>query len=153
MRKVVIADTTCLILFFKIDLLHILHSLYPIVTITPEVAVEFGEGIPPWINIEPATPGNIERLIGYNIGLGETTSLALAMEQPGSTVILDDGKAKKIARLFNLEVTGSLGIILKAKQQNLIENVKDVLERVKATNFHMPSTLENLVLKIAGELE
>jgi predicted nucleic acid-binding protein len=43
MHKVVIADTSCLILFSKIELTHILHSLYADVYVTKEVAKEFGE--------------------------------------------------------------------------------------------------------------
>jgi predicted nucleic acid-binding protein len=58
---------------------------------------------------------------------------------------------QKIAKSHNLEVTGSLGIIVKAKEKNIIPNVKDLLTKIKATNFHLPSYLENAILKIAGE--
>lgn len=89
----------------------------------------------------------------YHIGIGEITSLALALELKNSTVIFDDDKAKKIAKSFNLDVTGSLGIILKAKEKNIIPSVRDVLTKIKATNFYLPPSLEILVLKIAGELK
>lgn len=62
-------------------------------------------------------------------------------------------KRKKIAKSFNLDVTGSLGIILKAKEKNIIPNIKDVLIKIKTTYFYLPPSLENLVLKIAGELK
>jgi predicted nucleic acid-binding protein len=45
--------------FQKIELLHILHLLYPDVLITPEVADEFAEPLPEWINIQSANPINI----------------------------------------------------------------------------------------------
>lgn len=151
MHKIVIADTSCLILFSKIELLHILHLLYPDVLITPEVANEFAEPLPEWINIQSANPVNISLFENYNLGIGEITSLALAIELKDSTIILDDDKAKKIAKSHNLDVTGSLGIILKAKEKNIISSVKDVLLKIKATNFHLPSSLENLILKIAKE--
>lgn len=54
MRRVVIADTSCLILYSKIGFTHILHSLYSDVIITPEVSDEFGEPLPDWINIQVA---------------------------------------------------------------------------------------------------
>ncbi len=152
MHRVVIADTSCLILYSKIGLTYILHSLYSDVIITPEVANEFGEPLPDWINIQFAKPTNINMFEIYNIGIGEITSLALALEFKNSTVILDDDKAKKIAKSFNLDVTGSLGIIVKAKEKNIISNVREVLTAIKTTNFYLPSSLENLVLKVAGEL-
>jgi predicted nucleic acid-binding protein len=151
MHKIVIADTSCLILFSKIELLYILHSLYPDVLITPEVANEFAEPLPEWIDIQSASPENISLFENYNLGTGEITSLALAVELKDSTIILDDDKAKKIAKSHNLDVTGSLGIIVKAKEKNIIPSVKDVLLKIKATNFHLSSSLEELILKIAGE--
>lgn len=153
MHRVVIADTSCLILYSKIALTYILRSLYSDVIITPEVANEFGEPLPDWINIQSAKAINSNRFEIYNLGIGEITSLALALELKNSTVILDDDKAKRIAKSFNLDVTGSLGIILKAKEINIIPNVRDVLTKIKATDFYLPPALENLVLQVAGELK
>lgn len=151
MHRIVIADTSCLILFTRIELIHVLHLLYSDVIITPEVAKEFGEPLPEWINIQSAKPENIFLFENYNLGIGEITSLALAVELKDSTVILDDDKAKKIAKSHNLDVTGSLGIIVKAKERDIIPSGRDILSKIKATNFHLPSSLENLILKIAEE--
>jgi len=75
MHRIVIADTSCLILYSKIVLTHILHLLYSDVIITPEVANEFGEPVPEWINIQSPKPENINLFDSYNIGIGEITSL------------------------------------------------------------------------------
>jgi predicted nucleic acid-binding protein len=153
MHRVVIADTSCLILYSKIGLMYILHALYAEVMVTPEVADEFGETLPEWINIQDANSESISLFETYNLGAGEVTSLALAYELKNSTLVLDDDKAKKIARLFHFDVTGSLGIILKAKERNLIPSVTDVLIKIKATDFYLPPALENIILKTAGELK
>ena len=50
-----------------------------------------------------------------------------------------------------MNVTGSLGIIIKAKQEKLIPNVREIINRIKATNFYMPSHIEEAVLKLANE--
>ena len=52
MHNIVIADTSCLILFHKIGELDILRKVYESVTTTPEVAEEFGYELPGWILIE-----------------------------------------------------------------------------------------------------
>jgi predicted nucleic acid-binding protein len=80
MHRVVIADTSCLILYSKIGLTYILHLLYTDVIVTPEVATEFGEPLPSWINIRVAQPAHITMFEIYNLGIGEITSLALALE-------------------------------------------------------------------------
>jgi len=52
MHNIVISDTSCLILFHKIGELELLHTVYDSVSTTPEVAHEFAEQLPEWINIE-----------------------------------------------------------------------------------------------------
>jgi predicted nucleic acid-binding protein len=152
MHKIVIADTSCLIVLSKIKLLHALQALYSEVIITPEVANEFGEALPEWLVVKEAKPENILIFQNYNLGAGEITSLALAIELNNIAIILDDEKAKKIARSYHLNVTGTLGIIIKAKENGIIENVADALTQIKNTNFHLPSSLEHLILQLAGEL-
>lgn len=151
MHKIVIADTSCLILFSKIGLTHILPSLYNDVIITPEVAGEFGEPLPRWMKVQAAKLPSISLVEIYNIGIGEITSIALAVELKDSTLILDDHKAKKIAKSFHLDVTGSLGILLKAKEKNIIPAIREVLTRIKETDFYLPPSLEKLILEVAAE--
>ncbi len=52
MPKVVISDTSVLILFHKIEHLSLLKKVYGELTTTPEIADEFGEELPKWIKIE-----------------------------------------------------------------------------------------------------
>lgn len=53
MHKIIISDTSCLILLSKINELEILQKVYSKVTITPEISFEFGEHLPPWVEIIP----------------------------------------------------------------------------------------------------
>lgn len=102
MHKVVIADTSCLILFSKIKLTLILHSLYDEVILTPEVANEFGESLPDWIKIQQAKPENISIFEIYNIGKGEVSSLALAFELKQALSFLMIVKQRKLPNLIIL---------------------------------------------------
>lgn len=54
-------------------------------------------------------------LLELQIDKGESSAIALALEIPESTLILDDFKARKIADKLGLTYTGTLGVILKAK--------------------------------------
>jgi predicted nucleic acid-binding protein len=52
MLKVVISDTSCLIIFHKIGEMDLLRKVYDTVSTTPEVAHEFMERLPDWIKIQ-----------------------------------------------------------------------------------------------------
>lgn len=85
------------------------------------------------------------------IDKSESSAIALALETPNSTVILDDFKARKIAERLGLRFTGTLGVIVKAKLQGEIPSIKPLLEKMHGTNFHLSPELEEMVLQQANE--
>jgi len=70
---------------------------------------------------------------------------------PGSTIILDDYKARKIAERLDITVTGTIGVIVKAKLKGFIPSIKPILTKIKATDFRISSELELQALKDANE--
>ncbi|HED07893.1 MAG TPA: DUF3368 domain-containing protein, partial [Ignavibacteria bacterium] len=52
MHKIVISDTSTLILFHKIESLDLLQKVYGELITTPEIAEEFGEKLPVWIKLQ-----------------------------------------------------------------------------------------------------
>ena len=52
MHKVIISDTSCLILFEKIDEFKLLRTLFGVIITTQEVADQFGLPLPSWIEIK-----------------------------------------------------------------------------------------------------
>ncbi len=117
MHNIVIADTSCLILFHKIGELDLLRQVYDSVSITPEVAAEFSEEVPDWIAIESVKDKKYQEFLTTQVDLGEASAIALAMEMESPLLLLDDLKARKLASKLNLKFTGTLGIIHKAKKQ------------------------------------
>jgi predicted nucleic acid-binding protein len=72
----------------------------------------------------------------------------LAKEKDSPLLLLDDLKARKLAFKLNLRVTGTLGVIHKAKQIGVIENVKPIIEKLLATNFRISeNVIEELLRK------
>lgn len=150
---IVISDTSCLILFDKINHLHLLQKVFSKVYTTPQVAEEFGYPLPGWIVIKEAE-GGYENILERISDIGEASAIALAMEcsvTESTFIVLDDLKARKIALSEKLNVIGSMGIILKAKELGIIPLIKPVFELVKRTNFRINEKLENELLKVAGE--
>ena len=151
MPKTIIADTSCLIILTNIGEIDLLHKVYGEITTTIDIAIEFGETSPEWVEIVSIKDKYRQQLLEIQIDKGESSAIALAMEIPDSTVILDDYKARKIASQLGINFTGTLGIIIKAKLKSIIPSIKPFLEKIKQTNFRLSVELELQALKEAGE--
>lgn len=151
MPNAIIADTSCLIILANIDELDLLRKVFGTIVTTGDVAQEFGEPLPIWIEIASVTDLYRQQLLEMQIDKGESSAIALALETPNSTVILDDFKARKIAERLGLRFTGTLGVMVKAKLQGEIPSIKPLLEKMHGTNFHLSPELEEMVLQQANE--
>ena len=60
MHKAIISDTSCLILLEKIGELEILNKLYGTIITTAEVASEFGQTLPSWIELKQPSDKNYQ---------------------------------------------------------------------------------------------
>lgn len=97
MPKVIIADTSCFIILTNIGNLDLLHQVYGQIITTPDIATEFGEILPNWVEIKHVKDHCRQRLLEMQIDKGESSAITLALETPGSKLILDDYKARRIA--------------------------------------------------------
>ena len=64
---------------------------------------------------------------------------------------MDDLKGRKFAEKVGLKVTGSLGVLILAKNRNLIPSVKPIIQKIRLTDFRLTKSLENKILQLAGE--
>ena len=94
MRRIVIADTSTLIIFQKIDEFDILKKMYDEVAVTKEIVDEFGEALPEWFLIEEVSNKTYQTLLETQVDLGEASAIALAIEKKNSLLNLDDLKAR-----------------------------------------------------------
>ncbi len=151
MRKTIISDTSCFIVLTNIGEFYLLQKLYGKITTTIEVATEFGETLPDWIEIEKVNDTYKQQLLEMQVDKGEASALALALETPGSTIIIDDYRARKVAEKLKLNYTGTLGVIIRAKIKAIIPSIKPLLTKIKQTDFRLTNEIEQQVLKEAGE--
>ncbi|OGX85953.1 DUF3368 domain-containing protein [Hymenobacter lapidarius] len=149
MPELIIADASCLIVLTKISQLDLLRQLYG--TATPTVAAEYGLPLPTWLKQEAATDAARQQLLALLVDAGEASAIALALEWPGCTPILDDYKARKTAERLAIRITGTFGVLLRAKGQGLVPAVKPLLDQIRQTNFRFSAAIEMEILKQAGE--
>jgi hypothetical protein len=140
--KLIISDTSCFIALSNIGELNLLRLLYSQIVTTSEIAQEFGENLPDWVQIIAVSDKSKQQILELQIDKGEASAIALALESENPLLILDDYKARKLANNLKLNYTGTIGIILAAKQKGIIPTIKPLLERIKQTNFRLSPDLE-----------
>ncbi|RLD84523.1 MAG: DUF3368 domain-containing protein [Bacteroidetes bacterium] len=151
MPRIVISDTICLILLHKIEEIELLKRIYKEIITTPEVAEEFSEPLPGWIKIESVKDKKYQELLETQVDLGEASAMALAKEIKDPLLLLDDLKARKLAKKLNLTFTGVLGVLNKAKQIGIINKIKPLIDKLLLTNFRISQNIIDELLKINNE--
>ena len=73
------------------------------------------------------------------------------METATSVAVLDDRDARRVARQLGIPLTGTLGLLVDAKQRGLIPAVAPLLDELERHNFHMSSRIRETILNAAGE--
>lgn len=150
MYNLVIADTSCLIVLKKIKRLDLLKAIFTKVIITPEIKDEFTEPLPNWIEVFEVSESSHKRFLQLELGKGEASAIALGLMNKKSLLLLDDRKARIIAKKLNLQVLGTLGVLIKAKENKLILSLKEEIYKLKEVDFRMS---EDLIQKILSNYE
>ncbi len=95
MHRVIIADTSCLILLSNIELLYILKDLFGEIVVTPQVKKKFNEKLPDWIKIIEAKNKLLLNELLLNLDIGEASSIVLSLEQKEKTLLIIDEKKRE----------------------------------------------------------
>lgn len=144
----VISNTSCLILLSKIQQFGILKSLYNSVIITDTVKTEFAENIPDFIKVKNPKQEFSVKSLEQILDSGEASTIALALESKNSLVILDDLKARKIAKNLGLKITGTLGILARAKTLGIIEDLEKQIDELQRKGIWISDSVLNEIRKI-----
>lgn len=157
-----ISNTTPLVYLHRIRLLHLLRDLYGAVWIPGEVATELRQGlleeadVPhvfdyPWIEVHDTREATwLARM--PDLGAGEAGVMALALaERTPCTVIVDDQLGRQIARALGLQVTGTAGVLVKAKKVGMIPQVRPCLQALVLAGFYLRAQVIDMVCAEAGE--
>lgn len=150
-ERIVIVDTSCLIALTNIEAINILKELYKEVFITEEILNEFGESVPKWIKVEKVKNINYKKLLDQVLDTGEASAIALALDFDNVLLILDDLKGRKEAEKLGFKITGTLGVLYKAKELGKINNLKEYLEKLKNVGFRISENIEKEILKKSNE--
>jgi predicted nucleic acid-binding protein len=104
-----------------------------------------------WIEtISLHDPGRADLLA--DLDRGEAEVIALAQELNADLVIIDERLARRYAKRAGLTLTGTLGLLLKAKERNLIPEIAPLIDQLRQGGIRLGDSLVEEILKLADEL-
>jgi predicted nucleic acid-binding protein len=151
MHKIIVSDTSCLILLEKIGHLELLKTLFGKITITKVVAKEFGRPLPDYIQIENPVNENYQKILESILDSGEASSIALAIEKNDCLLIIDESKGRLEAKQLDINFTGTIGLLIVAKEKGYIKSLTEVFESIRKTNFRISRASIAEAIKRCGE--
>lgn len=156
-----VSNTSPLLYLYRIQALHLLPALFEEVW-TPGAVVEElrigrerGHDVPEpsaydWLRIVDPISVPSEWLAS-DLGPGELAALALVLENPGKTVLLDDALARRVAEAAGLTVWGTLRVLLEAKTRRLIDRIAPSINGLSQAGMRISPAIRHRVLALADE--
>lgn len=160
-RRVVVVNSTPIISLAILDQLDLFRILYSRVLIPPAVYDEVLAGGPSrpggaqleaasWIErVQLQDPRRADLI--SDLDRGEAEVIALAQEVDADLVVIDERLGRRHAKRLELLVTGTLGVLLKAKNEGTLTKIAPLIEALQQGGIRLASDLVDRVLALAGE--
>jgi predicted nucleic acid-binding protein len=159
----VVADATPLIALARIEHLDLLLTLFNKIIIPEAVYDEVVFNAPnrpgaqavkkaEWIEIRQVADKNRVSYLRADLDSGEAEAIVLAEELSANWLLVDEPKARLAAQLLGLRFIGTVGLLVLAKQQGYIAEVRPLLDALTSQNFYLSQRIYQAVLKQAEEL-
>ncbi|MCU0238436.1 MAG: DUF3368 domain-containing protein [Pyrinomonadaceae bacterium] len=151
---IIISDTSPLNYLVLIDEIDLLEKIYQSVIIPSSVYAELNHQKtsqkvrnwlaekPNWLIIKSAVnPFSVDT---FGLDIGETEAIQIALELKADLVIIDERNGRKIAQEQGLKTIGIIGILIQARDLNLIE-INQVLAKLEQTTFRISKELKEIL--------
>ena len=159
--RAIVVNTTPLISLAAASCLEALALLYQRVIVPLEVAEEIraggahGLGVPelvgtPWLEVQSSN-AVIPVYLANTLDRGEAAVIATALESGIRLVCIDETVGRRVARLAGLDLTGSLGVLIKAKQRGFPVVIREAAGRMREKGIWLSEQVIAAALTAAGE--
>jgi len=162
MNGKVICNTGPIVALSMIDRIDILRHLFEFVAVPEAVHMEILEGGATsagltvyrkvkWIKVMSLS-NPVDPLLRTSLDAGEAAVIGLARELNAKLVLIDERKARRIARtIYRLHVIGSARVLVEAKKHGLLDNVGTALQAMRHGGYWIGDSIVDAALKQAGE--
>ena len=150
---IVVSDTTIISNLFQADLLYILPALYQDVIIPKAVALELTRlddtlpGAIAWLQVRVVgESGRVEAMQDF-LDRGESEAIVLAQELRADWLLIDERRGRRYAKELRINITGTMGVLLAAKQAGLIPAVEMAIRAIqqKAGAWYHTSLIQEVL--------
>lgn len=156
---IIVADSSALVALAISDCLELLDQLYREVKVPKAVFDECthankagSKKLESYLKNKVLDIDLSNYIISANgLGQGELEAMALYKHLNAGQLLIDDRRAKKVAIVNAISVVGSLGVLIYAKEKNLIKEVKPYLMKIKDSEIFLSDNVVAQVLAIANE--
>ena len=155
-----VSNTTPIISLSSIGKIEILRDVFQEVIIPQavyeEIKAKKGYGYhsadSSFIKVQSIKSKEHELLLSNSLDLGEAETIILAKEITADNVIIDENLGYSVAKDYSLNVVRTLSILLKAKEENLISEVKPLIEEMISKGRWYSKRVYYSFLEKAGEI-
>lgn len=105
-----------------------------------------------WIFVESVANQVFVRVLQNTLDNGESEAIALAVQLNAERILLDERDGRRIAKALSLDITGVLGILLRARQEGDISSLRETMDALRQNaGVFIADTLWNSILREVGE--
>ena len=161
--RIIVTNTTPIIALSIIGRLGLLEKLYGTVFLPPAVENEIRAGYQAtrkalaeasFIQVKAlADPGRADLLSDLDRGEAEAITLTLELKDrhDDHLLIIDERLGRRHARRLGLAITGTLGVLLRAKSEGHIQAIRPLIDQLLRGGIYLSDKLVALVMEMAGE--
>lgn len=158
-RRLVVVDASPIIGLAKAGALDLLRGLFGEISVTDAVQAEVlaGNGLPGAAELEAAVEDGWVRLVPNqtnpafaHLGEGEATTLTHAIAIDAG-VVMDDRAGRRQAGAHQLDVIGTVGVLLAAKRLSLVDELRPLFDKLRQRGFHIAEDAVRAALDQVGE--
>jgi uncharacterized protein len=102
------------------------------------------------IVLDASVSARAEVLAESELGSGEIEAIALAVDH-GCGILIDDKQGRKVAVALRLQVIGTVGVLVIAKNRGLVSSLKPLLEELRESGYRLSGQLIEAALRHVGE--
>lgn len=160
-KEVVVTNTTPIIALSLVGQLRLLEWLYGEILVPPAVQAEVLAGGRRRVGVVELQEASWLRQVTLSdprradlladLDRGEAEAIALAQELNADLLIVDERLARRHAQRLGLTITGTLGVLLRAKKQGLVVEIGPLIEQVQRGGIRLGDTVVARALRLAGE--
>ncbi len=105
-----------------------------------------------WIQVHETANRPMVGILSTTLDAGESEAIAMSLEWPADLLIMDESSGRAMARNLNIRITGTLGVLLKAKRDGEIPSLKVEMDRLmQVAGFFVSERVRKTFLAEAGE--